>query len=98
MSELLGFISQLVYFYEVVVFAAILVQLLLQNNLIPYSNPLVRSLSQGLYAVTEPVLSRIRGRLPKSAKASGFDFSPIVLIVICWFIRLVILPNIAKAF
>ncbi len=98
MTELLGFISQLVSFYEIIVFAAVLVQILIQNGMISYTNPLVRSIQQGLYAVTEPVLKRIRGRLPKSGAANGFDFSPIVLIVICWFIRLVLLPNLAKAF
>jgi YggT family protein len=98
MTELLGFISQLVYFYEIIVFAAVLVQILIQNGMITYTNPMVRSIHQGLQAVTEPVLRLIRGRLPKSSRASGLDFSPIVLIVICWFIRLVLLPNIAKAF
>jgi uncharacterized protein YggT (Ycf19 family) len=98
MTELLGFISQLVYFYEIIIFAAVLVQILIQNGMIAYSNPMVRSISQGLYAVTEPVLSRIRGRMPKSTRSTGIDFAPIVLIVICWFIRLVVIPNIAKAF
>jgi YggT family protein len=98
MTELLGFISQLVYFYEIIVFAAVLVQILVQNGMIAYSNPMVRSIHQGLKSVTEPVFSMIRGRLPKSSTASGFDFSPIIAIVICWFIRLVLLPNLAKVF
>jgi len=38
------------------------------------SNPIVRY----LYAATEPVLERVRARLPITA-AVGFDFSPIVV-------------------
>jgi len=38
------------------------------------NNPIVRF----LYAATEPVLERVRARLPIAA-AGGFDFSPIVV-------------------
>jgi YggT family protein len=38
------------------------------------NNPIVRF----LYAATEPVLERVRARLP-IADAGGFDFSPIVV-------------------
>ena len=43
--------------------------------------------------MTEPVLRPIRRMLPD---LGGIDISPLVLILICFFIQSVILPNIAK--
>ena len=45
----------------------------------PY-NPIVRA----LYAVTEPILSRLRRKLPLFA--GSIDFSPIVVILIIYFL------------
>ena len=45
----------------------------------PY-NPIVRA----LYAVTEPILSRLRRRLPLFA--GSIDFAPIVVILIIYFL------------
>lgn len=45
----------------------------------PY-NPIVRT----LYAITEPVLSRLRRKLPLFA--GSIDFSPIVVILIIYFL------------
>ena len=49
-------------------------------NADPY-NPIVRF----LYSVTEPVLSAVRRNLPVSY--SGFDFSPILVILLIVFLR-----------
>ena len=46
----------------------------------PY-NPIVR----GLYAITEPVLSWLRRRLP--LMAGSIDFSPLVVIFVIYFLR-----------
>jgi YggT family protein len=94
MNELLGFLSQIIWLFEIIVIAAVVLQMLLQNNLIPF-NPFVRSLSQGLTAVTEPFLAPIRRRLPHM---NGIDLSPLILVVGCWFARAVIIPNLLKAF
>jgi YggT family protein len=48
-----------------------------------------------LYQLTEPVLRPIRRVLPTM---SGLDLSPVVLILIIFFIQSVILPNIARLF
>ena len=45
-------------------------------------NPIVRF----LYAATEPVLERVRARLPIAA-AGGFDFSPIVVLLAIIFLQ-----------
>jgi YggT family protein len=93
MLEFIGFISQLIRLFEIILFASIVMQLLLQFNVIPYSNPMVRTIYQGLYAVTEPVLAPIRRRLPRT---QGLDFSPLVLIIILMFIQAVVLPVVAR--
>lgn len=93
MVELIGFLGHLIWLFQIILFAAILMQILLQFNVIPYANPTVRALYQGLYAVTEPLLAPIRSRLPR---AQGLDFSPLVLIIILMFIQNVVLPVLAR--
>jgi YggT family protein len=60
----------------------------------PY-NPYVRALHQALSAVTEPLLRPIRNVLPD---LGAIDISPIVLLLICFFIQSVVLTNLAKLF
>ena len=52
----------------------------------PY-NPIVRF----LYEVTEPVLARIRRVLP--VFGGGIDFSPIIVILVIYFLRIFIVPT-----
>jgi YggT family protein len=49
----------------------------------PY-NPIVRA----LYSITEPVLSFLRRRFP--LMAGSIDFSPMVAILIVWFLQMVL--------
>jgi len=49
----------------------------------PY-NPIVR----GLYSITEPVLSFLRRKFP--LMAGSIDFSPMVAVLIIWFLQMVI--------
>lgn len=93
MTELLQFVAYLVYLYEIVIIAYVILQMLVQFNVMNYSNPLVRSIYQGLSAVTEPLLKPIRRWLPKS---SGIDFAPIVLLLACLFVRWVVIGNLMK--
>lgn len=93
MIELLSFINYLISLYVyVIVFAAILSWLVAFGVVNPY-NPFVRSLGQAFAAVTEPLLRPIRNALPD---LGGIDLSPLVLILGCYFIQQVIIPNIAK--
>ena len=52
----------------------------------PY-NPIVRF----LYEVTEPVLARIRRVLP--VFGGGIDFSPIIVILVIYFLRIFFVPT-----
>jgi YggT family protein len=43
--------------------------------------------------VTEPLLAPIRRMMPD---LGGIDISPVILLLACFFIQSVVLPNIAK--
>ena len=56
----------------------------------PY-NPIVRF----LYRVTEPVLGPIRERLPM--RGMNLDFSPIVVLLVIYFLRELVLPTLQRS-
>lgn len=95
MIELLQFISYLIDLYTYVIIAGVVLSWLMAFGVINAYNPFVRSLWQGLNAVTEPLLRPIRAMLPN---LGGIDISPLFLLLACFFVQSVVLPNIAKAF
>ena len=94
MLELLGFISYLITLYTYIVIANVIMSWLMAFGVMNAHNPMVRSIWQAINAVTEPLLRPIRNLLPNMG---GVDISPIVLLLACYFVQTVILPNIAKA-
>jgi len=95
MRELLFFLNYIIGLYVWVVIADVVLSILMQANIINPYQPTVRSLSQAFHSVTEPLLRPIRGFLPRS---SGLDWSPLVLILACYFLQWVVIPNLAKLF
>ncbi|MBX9682292.1 MAG: YggT family protein [Hyphomicrobium sp.] len=93
MLELLGFISYLITLYTYVIIANVILSWLMAFGVINAYNPIVRSLWQGINAVTEPLLQPIRNMLPNMG---GIDISPIVLLLACYFVQSVVLTNVAK--
>ena len=93
MIELLRFISYLIDLYVYVIIAGVILSWLMAFGVVNAQNPMVRSIWQGLNAVTEPLLRPIRSILPNMG---GIDISPIVLLLGCTFVQTVVLPNIAK--
>lgn len=94
MKELLVFISYLIELYTYVIIAGVILSWLMAFGVINAYNPMVRSIWQALNAVTEPLLGPIRRMLPNMG---GIDISPIILLLACFFVQSVIIPNIAKA-
>jgi YggT family protein len=94
MIRLLGFLDYLVSIYEYIVIAAIVLSMLIQFNIVNGYVPLVRSINEGLRAVTEPLLRPIRRMLPNTG---GLDFAPLVLLLACVFIRSVAIGALADA-
>jgi YggT family protein len=94
MLELLGFISYLLTLYIYVLFAAVIMSWLIAFNVVNPRNRFVGIVADFLYRVTEPVLRPIRNRMPN---LGGIDISPLIVILVIFFIQVVIIPNIAKA-
>lgn len=95
MIELLTFISYLITLYVYVIIAGVILSWLMAFGVVNPYNPFVRSLWQALGAVTEPLLRPIRNMMPN---LGAIDLSPLILILACFFIQSVVLPNIAKLF
>ena len=94
MLELLGFISSLITLYIYIIIASAVMSWLIAFNVINPYNQFVRSIWQGLNALTEPVLRPIRRWMPD---LGGIDISPMVLIIVLWFVQGVLLPVIARS-
>jgi YggT family protein len=94
MIELLTFISYLLQLYIYILIAAAVLSWLVVFNVVNSRNPIVAAIGEFLYKITEPVLRPIRNMLPN---LGGIDISPIIVILIIFFIQSVIIPNLAKA-
>ena len=84
---LLAVISAAIGIYSWIVIASVVMSWLVNFNVINFNNNFVLMILEFLYRVTEPVLVKIRRFVPI---VSGFDLSPIVLILILWFLQAVI--------
>jgi YggT family protein len=94
MLELFQFISYVLQLYVYLLIAAAILSWLVAFNVVNPRNPVVSIIGQFLYAITEPVLRPIRSMLPNMG---GLDISPIVVILVIFFIQSVILPNLYRA-
>jgi YggT family protein len=95
MIELLGFISYLITLYTYVVIANVILSWLMAFGVVNPYNPTVRAIWQVLNALVEPLLRPIRNVMPN---LGAIDISPIILLLGCFFVQSVVLPNIAKLF
>jgi YggT family protein len=95
MIEFLGFISYLITLYTYIVIANVILSWLMAFGVVNPYNSTVRTIWQALNALVEPLLRPIRNILPNMG---GIDLSPIVLLLGCFFVQSVVLPNIAKLF
>jgi YggT family protein len=93
MIELLSFTSYCITLYSYVVLASVILSWLMGFNIVNPYNPTVRQIYHAVSALTEPLLRPIRNMLPN---LGGLDISPIILLLGCYFVQSVILPNIAK--
>ena len=84
MLELIGFIYFLLNLYIFILIASAIMSWLVAFNVVNTRNPLVSTVGDVLYRLTEPVLSPIRRILPNFG---GLDISPVVLILLLIFIR-----------
>jgi YggT family protein len=94
MQELLTFISYLLQLYVYILIASAVLSWLIAFNVVNTRSPVVATIGEFLYRITEPVLRPIRNLLPN---LGGIDISPIVVILIIFFIQVVIIPNLGRA-
>lgn len=87
MRALLDIILIILQIYVWVLIAAAVLSWLVAFNVVNSYNGFVRSVGEFLYRVTEPVLAPIRNVLPSFG---GIDLSPMVLILIIFFLQRVI--------
>ncbi|GGF66161.1 YggT family protein [Terasakiella brassicae] len=73
--------------YELIVVVTVVMSWLFHFNVINYSNQFVRIVWDICSKLTEPLLSRIRQFLPDMG---GIDLSPIVLLLVVFFLQSVV--------
>jgi YggT family protein len=92
MHALLWLIDTLLWLYILLLIGQAILSWLLAFGVINRYNRAVSVIGDFLYRVTEPALRPIRSILPNFG---GIDISPVVLILILHFLRLLILQDVA---
>ena len=90
MIPLLAFVAYVIHLYDYVVIAAVILSWLIGFNVINANNGFVRSLWQGITAMTEPLLGPIRRVMPN---LGGLDLSPVILLLALLFLRWVVIAG-----
>tara|TARA_Y100001935_G_C17227174_1_gene468420 strand:+ start:660 stop:950 length:291 start_codon:yes stop_codon:yes gene_type:complete len=78
-------VIQILKLYTYVVIANVVVSWLIAFNILNTSNRFVYSILEFTYKLTEPILIKIRAFLPN---LGAFDISPIILLLLLWFIEM----------
>ena len=78
-------ILQILKLYPYVVIANVIISWLIAFNILNTSNRFVYAILEFTYRLTDPFLIRIRRFLPN---LGAFDISPIVLLLLIWFIEM----------
>jgi YggT family protein len=94
MLRLLYFIDFLLGLYISILIAQAILSWLIVFNVVNTRNPIVATIGEFLYRITEPVLRPIRQMMPN---LGGIDISPLIVILIIYFIQIVIIGNLREA-
>lgn len=84
MHPILALIDVVLEIYKWIVFAAVIISWLYAFNIVNPSNAFVRSIAEAVTRLTEPALRRIRQIVPYMGNV---DLSPLVLLVLIWFVQ-----------
>jgi YggT family protein len=95
MLRLLYFIDFLLGLYISILIAQAILSWLIVFNVVNTRNPIVATIGEFLYRITDPVLRPIRQMMPN---LGGIDISPLIVILIIYFIQIVIIGNLREAF
>jgi len=78
-------VLQVLKLYSYVVIANVIISWLIAFNILNTQNRFVYSILELTYKLTDPILNKIRGFLPN---LGTLDISPIVLLLLIWFIEM----------
>ena len=78
-------VLQILKIYTYVVIANVVISWLVAFNVLNTQNRFVFSILEFTYRLTDPFLNRIRRFLPN---LGAFDISPIILLLLIWFIEM----------
>ena len=78
-------VLQVLKLYSYVVIANVIISWLIAFNILNTQNRFVYSILDMTYKLTDPILNKIRGFLPN---LGTLDISPIVLLLLIWFIEM----------
>ena len=78
-------VLQILKLYSYVVIANVLISWLIAFNVLNTQNRFVYSILEMTYRLTNPILHRIRRFLPN---LGSLDISPIILLLLIWFIEM----------
>ena len=92
MRALIWLLDTLIEIYIWLLIAQAVLSWLLAFGVVNRYNRAVAVIGDFLYRVTEPALRPIRGFLPNFG---GIDISPIILILLLWFLRTLLIEDIA---
>ncbi len=84
MDSLLGLINTVIQLYVWCLIISAILSWLVAFNVVNTQNRIIFTVGDFLYRITEPALRRIRQFLPSFG---GIDLSPIVLILLLFFVR-----------
>jgi YggT family protein len=76
---------QILKLYSYVVIANVLISWLIAFNILNTQNRFVYSILEMTYKLTDPILNKIRSFLPN---LGSLDISPIILLLLIWFIEM----------
>ena len=85
MIDIFYLVLQVLKLYSYVVIANVIISWLIAFNILNTQNRLVYSILELTYKLTDPILNKIRGFLPN---LGTLDISPIVLLLLIWFIEM----------
>jgi YggT family protein len=90
MSAIVWLIDNLFQIAIVLLIAQVILSWLVHFNVVNTRHPFVNAVGRFLYRVTEPALRPIKRIVPS---LGGIDISPLILILLLGFLRILILNN-----
>ncbi len=94
MYALFALIDTVLHLYTWIVFVYVIMGWLVQFNVINPRNQFVAMVGNTLHRLVEPVLKPIRRFMPN---LGGIDISPVVLILVLFFLRNLIVVDVGRA-